>query len=271
MKACEAVRPELPAYESGELSESEAAGIEAHLAGCRECKRELENVRDAAGALRSAPLGNAPPTELRDKVFSLVELEPVADLVRSAPVEHDPPVDLERSALQHAGVVGHRPPGRWQRAATVLAPGLAAAVALLGWLGANWRSDADLARSQLGPLGEPVGSAELTGETSSASGPQVNLMQFARDRYRLVLICDRVPEAPPGHHYAVWLEGDAGSMPIGAFDVVGGTPMAYSFPVAVDPSEFPRLVITLESQYDHPLKPGVVMWAGEIDLEGAAP
>jgi hypothetical protein len=268
---CEGIRMELSALAADDLAQAEADAVHEHLAGCPACARAFGHVREAAAALASAPLEHAPAPDLRDRVFSLVELEPVGRLVGGAAVEHDPPVDLERRALEHAGVSGHRSPGRWQRAGAVLAPGLAAALALLGWMGANWRSDANLAQSQLGPVGEPIGTAELTAEASSSSGPQVRLMRFSSEGYRLVLVCDGVPEAPPGHHYAVWLEGDLGRMPVGAFDIDGPEPVAYPFPVAVDPGEFRRVVVTLESEYGHALKPGVPMWVGEIDLGGATP
>lgn len=267
---CEDVLSDLPAYVAAGPGDAGTSAVERHLATCRSCTDTVRQIRDTVAVMRTAPLEHAPPPGLEDDVLSLVEIEPVGRLVRSAAVEHDPPIDLERRALEHAGVAG-RPQSRWQRTTTMLAPGLAAAVALLGWLGANWRSDADLARSQLGPLGEAVGTAELSAESTSASGPQVKIMKFAPGRYRLVLVCDDVPEAPTGHHYAVWLEGASGRVPVGAFDVDAGNPMAYPFPVAVDPADFPRIVITLESEYDHALKPGVPMWAGEIDLRRAIP
>jgi hypothetical protein len=53
-------RNKLSAYMDGELSPREDAALEAHLASCRSCARELEGLRLASAALREMPEATAP-------------------------------------------------------------------------------------------------------------------------------------------------------------------------------------------------------------------
>ena len=47
---------DLSAYLDGELSAPDAIRIEAHLAGCGDCRSELEDLRQARAAVRGLPL-----------------------------------------------------------------------------------------------------------------------------------------------------------------------------------------------------------------------
>jgi len=59
--SCEAIRAELDAYLDGELEEEQAAGVARHLAGCAECRRQLEERRAVAAAVRRLAPPAAPP------------------------------------------------------------------------------------------------------------------------------------------------------------------------------------------------------------------
>jgi anti-sigma factor RsiW len=57
-------------YLSGELSESEARGYEAHIAGCAECRGETELYRKESKELYTADiLGDAPRREVSDEII----------------------------------------------------------------------------------------------------------------------------------------------------------------------------------------------------------
>ena len=52
----------ISAYADGELSPSEAARVEAHLAACTECTRELALIKDIGAAMTAhRPRSDAPP------------------------------------------------------------------------------------------------------------------------------------------------------------------------------------------------------------------
>jgi anti-sigma-K factor RskA len=68
-------RDELAAYLLGALEPGEAAELERHLAGCEECRTELEWLRPAVQLLpESAPRVEAPP-ELRGRLMEQVRSE----------------------------------------------------------------------------------------------------------------------------------------------------------------------------------------------------
>jgi len=133
MKQCDSVTPDLPALITGELDESSAASLEAHLGSCPQCRRELLELRRMIGLVSRAPLEHRPPEHLEHDVFAFLELESEAAAVRSAPLEHEPPGGLEQRSLVHAGVVANGAT-RWQRASAYLAPALAACLLIVGFL-----------------------------------------------------------------------------------------------------------------------------------------
>lgn len=133
MTECDSVAPDLPALITGELDDSVGAHLEAHLASCPGCRRELIELRRLIGLVGRAPLEHRPPEHLERDVFTFLELEPVARAVRSAPLEHEPPPDLEPRSLARTGVVSPGPT-RWQRASAYLAPALAACLLIVGFL-----------------------------------------------------------------------------------------------------------------------------------------
>lgn len=70
-------RDELAAYLLGALEPGEAAAMEQHLAGCEECRTELEWLRPAAQLLPEAVERVEPPPQLRKRIMA--EVEPSAE------------------------------------------------------------------------------------------------------------------------------------------------------------------------------------------------
>jgi anti-sigma-K factor RskA len=66
-------RDELAAYLLGALDPGEAAALEQHLAGCEECRSELEWLRPAAQLLPEAVERVEPPPVLRSRIMGEVE------------------------------------------------------------------------------------------------------------------------------------------------------------------------------------------------------
>ena len=133
MNACDSVAHDLPGLITGELDDDAEGRLEAHLASCPRCRRDLIEMRRLIGLVSRAPLEHSPPDHLENDVFTFLELEPVAEAVRNAPIEHEAPPDLENKSLERAGVLGSGPT-RWQRASAYLAPALAACLLIVGFL-----------------------------------------------------------------------------------------------------------------------------------------
>jgi anti-sigma-K factor RskA len=66
-------RDDLAAYLLGALEPGEAAALEQHLAGCEECREQLEWLRPAAQLLPEAVERVDPPTELRARILAEVD------------------------------------------------------------------------------------------------------------------------------------------------------------------------------------------------------
>jgi anti-sigma factor RsiW len=78
MSACDALRRLTSAYVDGELVGEDRAAYEAHVAGCADCRRLLEEEQSVVAAVRtSLPLYQAPP-KLRAHVAGLVSAAPRA-------------------------------------------------------------------------------------------------------------------------------------------------------------------------------------------------
>lgn len=172
------------AYAVDALDDLERARFEAHLDICHECRVEVAGLREAATTLTDGTTV-APPAELRDRVLAgIATVRPLPPLV-TAPAANGAP-----------GRASHR---RWF---PVLA--VAAALALIAGLGAVWQPwDNEPARTLTAAervIGAPdaervtreVGDAEATVVRSKAEG-------------RAVLITRRMPPAPAGKVYQLWL------------------------------------------------------------------
>jgi anti-sigma-K factor RskA len=68
-------RDELAAYLLGALEPGEAAELERHLAGCEECRTELEWLRPAVQLLPESVQRVEPPAELRESLMTQVRAE----------------------------------------------------------------------------------------------------------------------------------------------------------------------------------------------------
>lgn len=85
----------LGAYVLGALPEDEAARLQDHLRGCRECRAQFEWLRVAADALPASVPAVEPPPELRSRVMETVRSE--AELLRAAGEGADRPPARHRT------------------------------------------------------------------------------------------------------------------------------------------------------------------------------
>lgn len=265
MTRCDEVRLDLQPYLMGELDPAHAQEVRRHLDSCDGCVEELDRVSAVHGALVDAPIEHSPRADLEEEVFALVSLDRVGYLASEAAVSVDPPDGLERAALERAGVLA--PPR--SRAVKVLVPALGVATVVLAVLGINWRSEAGRMRDDLGPVGRTMQLVDLDGSPEPPAETTVELVSHGEAGYRVVLD-GLVPPAPEGYYYEVWMIGSEGRVSGGTF-TAAYEDTVHTFPVGVDPSDYPIIEITLEPYDGDESMNGTVRWEGRLDVVGSAP
>jgi anti-sigma-K factor RskA len=180
---------EVATYLLGRLEADEAAAFEAHLAGCRDCRRQLEEFRSLPELLAAATPAIPLPDALRDRTLAAVrqaagraEAVPTAEAAAPAAEAAAPtveaPVPVRRSWWRR----------RWLVAA-VAAAALVAALAVPGAL---------LVRG-----GDEVTRLTLVATEEGGGRGQVTVTQTAAGRTFDVRIQGLRPP-PPGSLYELW-------------------------------------------------------------------
>lgn len=85
MPACEDRNLTLGALVDGELDAANTALIEAHVARCDDCRKELERLQAVRSLLRSADVRHLPPASLQKRVLGLPELSQGSQGRKSGP------------------------------------------------------------------------------------------------------------------------------------------------------------------------------------------
>jgi hypothetical protein len=254
---CEAIRLELAGFISEELDGATTSLIRDHLSGCDDCARELAALRGTIAALRAAPLQEEPGAELERRVLELATLESVGSMVSSAPLETEPPIDLEARSLVRAGVFDSVTAGRskWAKASMVLAPSLAAAAVLIGFVATQWHTRINELEDLFGPMGQKIATSQLTG-LNTANAASAEIFDADHRNYHLVLRAEHLPLTPPGYHYELWLSSDEGAISAGSFRVMGPEDNVFTFTIAVDPRNYPHFELSLEPDDGNPAHTG---------------
>lgn len=217
----------------GALDEAEQRAFEAHLAACLECRRERDELLDAAASLAHTVAPVAPPEPLRASLLEQVrELKTTGVPARTAP-------DSGHKTTESAGGRVITPPAERftrkpeRRSAWLTYGALAAAVTLTLMSAALfmlWRENREL-RGEMARLSESVNAAqdELAREREEAArqreiaellaAPQSRMMTLtgtkdapgatARLAYdsasgRAMLFASGLPPAPAGKAYQMW-------------------------------------------------------------------
>jgi anti-sigma-K factor RskA len=131
----EPTRDDLAAYLLGALEPDEAAGLKRHLAGCEECRADLEWLRPAVALLPESVERHEPPAQLRERVLAearsdaaarattgrpeprgrrFAALRPLAGLAAAAAVVAIATITIVSAGSGGAGrttIVAGRPPG----------------------------------------------------------------------------------------------------------------------------------------------------------------
>jgi anti-sigma factor RsiW len=170
------------AYALDALDESERREFEEHLAGCEQCRQELEGLRDAAAALAYVPEGPAPPPALRERVLQRVHDDRASNVV---PLRR-------RFALP---------------AVATFAVAAAAAAIVLGLWASSLSNSLDKKTAALGVLADPASKHMSLGKATR--------VVIAPDG-RAAVVSSLSP-APNGKTYELWVIENGKTKPAGLF------------------------------------------------------
>jgi anti-sigma-K factor RskA len=183
---------EVAVYLLGKLEADEAAAFEAHLAGCPDCRRQLEEFRRLPELLATATPAIPLPDVLRNRTLAAVrqaaaQAEPAPAAPAAAPAAEAP------APAVPAPVLPHRP--WWRRRWLVIAVAAAALVAALAVPGALLLFGDD--------GGGQVTRLTLVAAEGRSGRGQVTVTQTAAGRTFDVRI-QGLPPPPPGSLYELW-------------------------------------------------------------------
>ncbi len=200
------------------LDESDARTLEAHLAGCEECRLEMSEWEETAAfiSLDAEPLQPSP--ELRARILSSVST-PMFERLRR---------DSEAAKVIDMPVVAARPSSRWQTW-TAIAASVLFVVSAIG-LALLWRQNSEN-REELARLTDQAEqmNREVTEQRDAMTiltGPGARLAALAGTNMaptahatlaynqsgRAILMTKDLPPAPAGKAYQLWFI--AGGQPL---------------------------------------------------------
>jgi hypothetical protein len=192
------------AYALDAMDPAERHEFEAHLTDCEACRREVAALQEAAARFGSAA-ETPPPPAMRARVLDAI-----------GGIAQDPPSLADARRRRQ----GSREPLFAAAAAVLLV-----AVMVLGGLYARTAASLDRLEQQVA-AGSAV-SAELVSVLSApdaqvvpvAGAPPESGARFvwSQERDAGVLVGDRMPAAPTGHTYTVWLIGPGHTQYAGSF------------------------------------------------------
>jgi hypothetical protein len=217
-------RDEIGAYLLGALTDLERQAFERHVAGCAECRDELERLRPAADALPRSVEQVEPPPRLKSSLMEVVEREPrerSGEAAAAPPRKRAGAAARARAWLPSLG--GLRP---------VLVAG-ALALGLVAGFGVAQLGDGDETRSiaaavDEGRLPEASGSLQVRGEGEDGAILRVNGM----------------PSAGGNRVYQAWVQRDGTVVPQPTFEVGGDGGGAVAVPD--DLSDAEAVLVTRE-------------------------
>lgn len=253
MKDCEKVRVELVPYIAGEASDEAVRLVESHLPDCPECSRELEELRVAATLVRMSPSELAPAEHLERKTFELIEKASKPAAAKGETIDAPIPIDSAPKARRRIRVRKPRAVHERPRLVAMLAPGIAATLVIMGFIGVRLYQDNEDLRTELaqqeeafGRLGRQLDTVTLTSAQDTEMRLVADIYELEKHNYQLVLDAQNFPPCPEDYQYELWFAGKKGWVSAGSFKTTGAGEMTFQLHVALDPTEFPGMDLTLE-------------------------
>ena len=177
------LQEDVGAYLLGALEPDEQAAFEQHLAGCPECRVEVDRLRVAADALPRSVEPFPAPASLKRSIMVAVRQESEERAPKRRTL-------LERLGLDRL-LTGMRPELAWVSAAFVLAVGIALGVAI-GELSSGGGSDQRVVAGVVDSSRVPDGRATLTIPEDHSGPAQLRVTGMPRPK--------------PGQVYEIWLK-----------------------------------------------------------------
>jgi anti-sigma factor RsiW len=193
------------AYALHALDAREAAGFEAHLAGCEDCRAAVASFAETAAALAYAPESPVPPAALRGRILT------------AATAERSNVVPLRR-----------RRPVQIVAAAAAVAAGVAIGFGV--WassLNDRLQQEQDVSAARAAALHIVAAPGTRITEIGGGHGS----LAVARDGRAVLMLGDMAP-APSGHTYEAWvIPAQSRPQPAGVFGGGNDTMLALQRPV----------------------------------------
>ncbi|QIG46158.1 anti-sigma factor [Nocardioides anomalus] len=203
------------AYAVHALDEDERSEFERHLATCDTCRAEVDSLAETAALFAETTLGT-PPASLRERV--LADISTVRPLPPALPEQarHRADDRTEGPADEPAATVVALAPRRRRRVASFLAA--AAAVAAVGTGIAVTQLNDDAPQDTFSAIAQAPDARTFTTELGNGGSATVVVSKQRNEAY---IEAKRMPAAPSGKQYVLWLQHDgtmtqAGVMPEGA-------------------------------------------------------
>ncbi len=247
----EHVQDLLPAYALDALTPEEARAVEAHLAGCRQCQRDLAAFTTVAATMADSVVMTTPPPALRARVMEAVRAE-------------RPPA---RPAAQPAPLW----PRQWAVGAIAAAAGFIVVIGALAIIAVARVAalDAQLSRQnqQLTVLTSRLAQQEQLfavvvnpgAKKATLAGAVVADVQFVYDPAvrQGALIVRNLADPQQGFVYQLWLVGASGPpLSAGVFRPAAGRSLV--LPVTADFSRVKAIAISVERGPDGAPQPTAV-------------
>lgn len=250
----------LAAHALGALDLDEAHQLEEHLAGCAECRAELEEWRDTGSALAYTVERAEPSPALRSRILEMVRTtsgdQPLPKAVAEA----------EAEAVASSNLIGF-PQSRWSRAqifgaiaASLIIVALAASL-FITWLRlsetrkelARYETAVEVLAKQAAQerearelLTSPQSQSAVLAGTNMAPEARAQLA-FDRRTGHAMLFAYNLPPAPAGKAYQLWFISNGKVMPGKVFtpDTVGRAMINDEVPIG-NLDSAPVFAVTLE-------------------------
>ena len=256
---------DLALYALSALEGDDRAILEKHLAGCSECRLELEELRGDGALLALSTIGPKPPARARQRLLDAVAKEAAPTLSQETRKDGAPTTATRRS---------------WWGAL-----GWAATAAVIVFAASLWKENTALKQSLASASAQAIQSARELDDLRKISAPliapeaqRITLVAmktppqpqgkafYLRNRSSLVFMANNMPPLPPQKAYELWLIPIQGSpVPAGTFK-----PDAHGSATVVNPPlpsgmEAKAFAITVENEAGArtPTMPIMMMGTGE--------
>ena len=186
----------IPGYSLGILDADESARVEAHLAVCERCQRELQGYRKVVDDLPLAMKISQPPSALKDRIMA-----------QAGPARGAEPKIEESNFLDRLRKSFSLHPSAW---------GMAAVLLLLVFLTSNLLLWGQVNRLQSQEAQNLI-TVALQGSENAPDA--TGLLVMSEDGEYGVLVVDRLPELSSLEQYQLWLIHDGQRTSGGVFSV----------------------------------------------------